>query len=264
MVDWQTQMVAGHGVDLAVHRVGDGPAHWVLLHGFSDDARCFDRVAAELAGDATVWAIDARCHGESEAAPGGPEHHRLDLIAVLETLGLDRPTVLGHSIGARTAALVGGTRPDLIGQLVLVDPPWADESGPRGLWRQYKRIRAVPSRMMKLIRLPLARLSDVADAQHPEWDAADRAAWAAAKTRTRPEAMTALKAHHWRKHADAIACPALLIHGHEARGSRVTTKTAAEITARNPRVETVFIKRAGHNVHRDDFPAFMQALDALR
>src|SRR5690606_22854942 len=50
-----------------------------------------------------------------------------DLAAVIENLGLERPALLGHSMGARIIAVLAVLRPELAGPLVIADPPM---SGP--------------------------------------------------------------------------------------------------------------------------------------
>ena len=76
----------------------------VLAHGFSDNGLCWRRMAQALEADFDVVMVDARNHGRSTTAAVGVSKMADDLAAVVVGLALQRPTVVGHSIGAATAA----------------------------------------------------------------------------------------------------------------------------------------------------------------
>ncbi len=117
---------------LRLHYRVTGPARGapvVLLHGLMGHAREWDVAVSELAATHQVWALDQRGHGLSEWAE---EYSRStmadDLVAWLETVGLESPIVMGHSMGATVALLAAARRPDLVGRLVIIDvaPKTAD------------------------------------------------------------------------------------------------------------------------------------------
>src|SRR5215217_8779916 len=76
--------------------------------------------------------VDARGHGRSDAPEGGygPAEQAEDLAGVIAGLELNRPVVLGHSMGAATALVLAGAHPDLPGAILLEDPPawWTDRT----------------------------------------------------------------------------------------------------------------------------------------
>jgi pimeloyl-ACP methyl ester carboxylesterase len=101
----------------------------VLLHGLMGHAREWDVAVRELAATHQVWALDQRGHGLSDWAEDYSRSTMADdLIAWLETVGLDSPAVMGHSMGATVALLAAARRPDLVGRLVIIDvaPKTAD------------------------------------------------------------------------------------------------------------------------------------------
>src|ERR1051325_10647420 len=105
MAPWQSGDVEAHGIRLHYTRTGGVKPPIVLAHGFSDDGLCWTPVAQALACDYDVIMVDARGHGHSDA-PGqgyGPLNHAADLHGVITELGLQRPAVLGHSMGGATA-----------------------------------------------------------------------------------------------------------------------------------------------------------------
>jgi pimeloyl-ACP methyl ester carboxylesterase len=57
----------------------------------------------DLAGVSEVLAVDLPCHGASPATSHSPPGWALDVASLLDSLGLDRVAVLGHSSGGWTA-----------------------------------------------------------------------------------------------------------------------------------------------------------------
>jgi pimeloyl-ACP methyl ester carboxylesterase len=102
---------------------GDAPV-LLLLHGFTAHARTWDTYAPTFTPRYRVLALDARGHGESQWAPAGEygvDHHEADVLALLGALGCDRVSIVGISMGGRTAYNVAAHRPDLVERLVVVD-----------------------------------------------------------------------------------------------------------------------------------------------
>lgn len=102
------------GEGLPAWVAGAGP-RLVLVHGFTQTSACWGPVAADLATDHQVVAVDLPGHGQAA-----------DVVADLwSTAGLlgaagGRATYLGYSLGARTALHLAVARPDLVARLVLV------------------------------------------------------------------------------------------------------------------------------------------------
>ena len=99
----------------------------LLLHANGFNAMTYQSILAPLGLRAHVAALDMRGHGRStaEANPRkqiGWDVYRDDAIAALEKLAPEGTVLVGHSMGATTAILVAGKRPDLVTGLVLVDP----------------------------------------------------------------------------------------------------------------------------------------------
>jgi N-formylmaleamate deformylase len=72
-----------------------------------------------------VLALDVRGRGLTDRASDGyalPQY-AADLAAVTHALELDRPVLLGHSMGARIVAAFAATNPGLARAVIAVDPP---------------------------------------------------------------------------------------------------------------------------------------------
>jgi len=105
----------------------------VVLHGGNQSAHSWDLVSLHLANRYHVFALDQRGHGDSEwhrAADYSVEAMAGDLEAFLEALALERPVVLGHSMGGMVTLALSLRRPDLPRAIGIVDVgPALNEAG---------------------------------------------------------------------------------------------------------------------------------------
>ena len=108
------------GGTLAWDRVGEGPP-LILLHGFSLDRRMWNAQVATLAEEFSVIRYDLRGFGAS-SLPDGPYSHVADLETLIGALGLERPALLGLSLGANVALNFALAHPDALSALILASP----------------------------------------------------------------------------------------------------------------------------------------------
>jgi lipase len=108
-------------VQLNAHEWGARDAPLVVcLHGVTSHGRRFRRLAEMLAPRHRVLALDLRGHGRSEYEP--PWSLATHVDDVLETVGEERATWIGHSFGGRIVAELAARRPELVERAVLLDP----------------------------------------------------------------------------------------------------------------------------------------------
>lgn len=116
--EWQ---IALHG-RRAVYRIaGSGPPV-VLIHGMLNSSSHWQSVALELARDHTVLAPDLIGHGDS-AAPRGDYSlgaHAASIRDLMTAIGIDRATIVGHSLGGGVAMQFFYQFPQRVERLVLV------------------------------------------------------------------------------------------------------------------------------------------------
>jgi pimeloyl-ACP methyl ester carboxylesterase len=111
------------GVSLAVREwPGRGPA-LVCVHGLTSNHTCWASLADVLAPEFRLVAYDLRGRGESDKPPTGYtlQQHGRDLAVLLDSLGLRRAVLVGHSLGAHIALRFAVTRPGRVRGLVLID-----------------------------------------------------------------------------------------------------------------------------------------------
>jgi pimeloyl-ACP methyl ester carboxylesterase len=98
----------------------------VALHGISSTHMLWQWTARE-APDLHIYAPDLRGRGSSVdlGGPYGLAAHRDDVLAVMDTLGLDQVILAGMSMGGFVALALANAAPDRFSQVLLVDggPP---------------------------------------------------------------------------------------------------------------------------------------------
>ena len=101
---------------------GDGPPV-LCIHGLTANCRSFDTIARALSPAHRVIAMDLRGRGRSDKPASGysMDHHCRDIKAVLDNLGLDKVSLLGHSLGSYISLAYTAANPDQVDKLALLD-----------------------------------------------------------------------------------------------------------------------------------------------
>ncbi len=115
-----------HEVDLHGHRTvyrtaGSGPTV-VLIHGMINSSRHWEQVASRLAGSYRVVAPDLIGHGDA-ATPRGDYSlgaHAASIRDLLTAIGVERATIVGHSLGGGVAMQFFYQFPQRTERLVLI------------------------------------------------------------------------------------------------------------------------------------------------
>ena len=103
---------------------GNGDKVILLLHGFMGHAHVWDDLASDLSNRFRVLALDQRGHGDSEwskEASYSIDSHFSDISVFIESLGLEKVIILGHSMGGRNALFFAACAPEKVERLILVD-----------------------------------------------------------------------------------------------------------------------------------------------
>jgi pimeloyl-ACP methyl ester carboxylesterase len=98
---WEMEL---HGHRVMYRMAGNGPPV-VLIHGMVNSSRHWEAVARQLATDYTVIAPDLIGHGDS-ATPRGDYSlgaHAAAIRDLLAVIGIERATIVGHSLGGGVA-----------------------------------------------------------------------------------------------------------------------------------------------------------------
>src|ERR1700728_1030640 len=122
MKAYRLRGVTLHGNRYAYRQAGSGPVV-VLIHGITSDSTTWAQVMPGLAERFTVIAPDLLGHGGS-AKPTGDYSlgaHASLVRDILQELGHDQATFVGHSLGGGIAMQIAYQFPERCKRLILVD-----------------------------------------------------------------------------------------------------------------------------------------------
>ena len=109
-----------NGINLYYETHGEGRP-MILLHGGLVSGEMFGPILPALAENHRVIAVDLQGHGRT-ADIDRPLDIRLmadDIAALIDHLGLDRPDVVGYSLGGGVAFFTAVNHPEKVGKLVM-------------------------------------------------------------------------------------------------------------------------------------------------
>lgn len=271
LAHWTQDTVFVNSVRLHYYRTGHGdkPA-LVLVHGFSDNGLCWTPTARDLEADFDVIMPDMRGHGLSERVqPGDKVDMAADVAELIHSLGLTRPIMVGHSMGAMITYQIGVRFPELVSALVLEDPPWwlSPRAQPLPLRRPAEN--PIAQWAKSLSNQTLDELFVQYRKEHPNWPEELLRPMCESKKQldqTIVDIMTD-RMHsqevHWLTIIQQIAHPILLFAANPELGGIVTPDVVAKVRELNPKVRIVSFPDVGHLIRFDTYTAFMDALRAF-
>ena len=210
------------------HAGGDPPL--VLLHGLSANAHSFGGlVAAGLSPRFRVVAPDLRGRGDSDKPATGYRmaDHAGDVLGLLDTLGLDRVVLGGHSFGALLSIYLAARHPERVSRVIVIDASLELQPQVRELLRpSLERLeQVVPSAAEYLDRIRAAPY--LQGIWNPELEAYYRAeirespdgtARAVTSATAIAQALDGVIAESWADLARQVRQPTLLLNASEPYG----------------------------------------------
>jgi N-formylmaleamate deformylase len=247
-----------NGVRIHYLEHGTGSPPLVLLPGITSPAITWAFVSARLAAFSRVFTLDIRGRGLSS---GGPDlgymlaDYAADTAGLIRTLGLGRPVVLGHSMGARIAIALAAAYPDAVGPLILADPP---VSGPG------RRPYPIPlpfylEGIDKACRGEPTQIAGTLFANWTEEHVALREEWLPTCDKTAiAESHRSFQDEDIHAQMPKIKSRTLLMCAEN--GGTITPEEEKEIVGLIPDCKSIRIPRVGHMIPWDDLDAFVAAV----
>lgn len=261
--------VIANGIKLHYYRTGGSKPPIVLLHGVTDDGLCWTRTANVLSKTFDVIMVDMRGHGKSNAPEEGYTLTVMagEIVALIKELGLVKPIIMGHSMGAITTLTLSGLYPDVAKAIILEDPPpfWMIKSTDNG---EPPNPNPLAHWIGSNKRKTKEELLDEVRVGNPGWDESEFEPWVNSKLRYSPKivnlvAMDDLPAMDFENLVKKTTCSALIITADLVKGAIVGEKEVAALKQGMPQLEVVQINGAGHNIRRDQFEKYMQAVQTF-
>ena len=269
LTHWTQEDLLVNGVRLHYYRTGHGDKRpMVLVHGFSDNGLCWTPVARSLESDYDVIMPDMRGHGLSARVQLDEKvDMAADVAELIRTLGLNRPIVGGHSMGAMVAYQLVVRFPELVSALFLEDPGWwlsrpVPPPGPPTENPMAKWVRSLGDQTLETLLVQYRK-------DHPTWPEELLQPMCESKKQLDPTIFDVMtpKMHseewRWRTTLQDVVNPVLLFTGNSEMGGIVTPEVVAKVRELNPDVTIVTIPDVGHLIRFDKYTAFMDTLGAF-
>lgn len=227
----------------------------LLLHGLTATADAW-RATIRALGDELPprFAIDLRGHGQSHA-PDGDDYSAAtmakDVVAVMAALGLDRPHLAGHSMGARIAMVAAARMPGEFRSVSIVD------IGPERWTANWRETVAAIDRMAPWFADEESAVAALSRGRELSTDAhaalsgrfqpapGGGVAWRGSREGWKAAVIAQRSRDFWREW-ERITIPALLVRG--GTSTELRAATAEEMRKRNARVAFEEFEGIGHNI----------------
>lgn len=138
-------------IKVAYWQSGSGP-DLLLLHGNSESKVIFAHYVLEHFPGFHTWALDSRCHGESQSQDESLSIEQIadDVIRFCEAKGIQNANVIGYSDGGNIALWLARKAPQLFPKVVAVSPNTLVSGTEDGTLRLFKGIYSVVKFLARL------------------------------------------------------------------------------------------------------------------
>lgn len=272
---WSDGFVYANGARLHYYRAVPQPGKpvIVMVHGVTDIGLSWATLTRELQQSYDIYMLDSRGHGLSDPFTDADTGETLikDVVAFVRAMNLNRPILMGHSMGAATVMRLAASYPDLPRAVVMLDPllgPLAPPTNavartapnPAGPANGSQARRPGSVSMFGTPETLIAQNNDSFDdllaacgRQNKMWDPVDCQYWALSKKQYHgPYSAAQAQAMRGTMAIEGalakIAVPALILKADAAPDVREASLKAASVMKRG---KLVHIDGAGHNLHHD-------------
>jgi pimeloyl-ACP methyl ester carboxylesterase len=263
---WTEGYVMANGIRLHYWRTGGAKPPLVLAHGSSDDGLCWTSLATVFQDRYDIIMFDARGHGLSDppTAADPPDVQVEDLAGLIKALKLEKPILMGHSMGSASVAHFAAKYPDVPKAVILEDPGLVRPATAPATGTAPATPTVEERQATLLARNNLTEAALVADCMKnsPKWGQAECEFWAPSKRRHHPHTIRATPAARppMREVLPKITAPTLILKA-DAQGELRTQNE--EVARLLPKGKIVHIAGAGHNVRREGRAETIEVLRAF-
>ncbi len=265
MMKWHESEIKVEGIAIHTYHLDNGNHPIVMVHGFTDDALCWENLAAMLAEDHEILLYDEVGHGKSSRVHQMPDPEAFNqpayLEAVITAFELDHPIIIGHSMGAATTARLAASHPHLPRAIILEDLPWIEIE-------QEEQKTAPGSKEPYYYKLKELKQQSTADIiaygrqRHPRWREEALPAWANAKARFDLDFFDLRPPYRpiYEDLLPKINCPVLFITGDHALGGIITPEKAVKALEITRHAQWSHIPNAGHCIRYERFQPYVHVI----
>lgn len=253
----------------------------IMVHGVTDIGLSWTTLTRELEDDYDIYMLDTRAHGLSDPFTASDDGDTLvkDVVAFVETMGFEKPILMGHSMGGATVIRVGAEYSDLTQAIIVLDagiggprrrpeggraegppPPPPESRAPEEL---SVSMRGAPERLVAQNNYSFDELLAKARRDFTKWDDVDRQYWALSKIQYHgPYGEDAWQAMSGvMRTGDSLAkipVPMLILKADASPEARQTHQEVASVMQNG---KLVHVDDAGHNLHHDQLERTVELLN---
>jgi pimeloyl-ACP methyl ester carboxylesterase len=210
-----------------------------------------------------VIMFDARGHGLSDppTAADPADVQAEDLAGLIKALKLDKPILMGHSMGSASVAWFAAKYPDVPKAVILEDPalvrPATPATGVTPPTVDERRAQVLARNNMSEAELVASCMKN-----SPKWGQAECETWAPSKRRHHPDTARVNNALRppMRELLPKITAPTLILKADAQGELRAQNEEVAKLL---PKGRLVHITGAGHNVRRENKAQTLETLNAF-
>ncbi|MBD1433109.1 alpha/beta hydrolase [Sphingobacterium sp. DN00404] len=249
----------------------------VMVHGVTDNGLCWTTLTQQFEDSYDIYMLDARGHGLSDPFQAGDDGETLikDVVAFVKAMELDKPILLGHSMGAATVMRLAADYPDLGKAVIMLDPllgprmtrPVApsrhaesksnSSAVPISTKRTSPKVQVnmfgAPEVLVRQNNYSMDELMKLGSRQNPQWHETDIMYWALSKKQYHgpytEQAAQAMSGTMDVGNALArVSIPALIL---KADATEDVRQKNEKIAREMKRGKLIHIEGGGHNLHHD-------------
>jgi pimeloyl-ACP methyl ester carboxylesterase len=288
---WSDGYAYVNGIRIHYYRAkpAQGKPVMVMVHGVTDIGLCWTTLALKLQDSYDIYMLDARGHGLSDPFTPADNGETLikDVVDFVKVMKLEKPILIGHSMGAATVMRVGAEYPDLAKAIIMLDPglggfPGARTGGVAGRDTARNRPPATtqqpqptapdrltinmfgnPETLVAQNNYKFEDLVATGRRQFPKWDDMDVYYWALSKKQYHgaysADTWQAMRGTMSTENALAkIQVPALILKADASPEVRKRNEEAARVMQKG---KLVHIEDSGHNLHHDQLARTVEVLN---
>ncbi|MAU12466.1 MAG: hypothetical protein CL607_21775 [Anaerolineaceae bacterium] len=247
------------GRTLRAYRTGGDKPQVVLVHGFTDSAISMKALIDMLQDDYDVIAYDSRGHGHSARIdqPYSVLDLADDLAGIIDALELDKPIIVGHSMGAATVLVAGARHPNHMRAIIAEDPPMAPVNKTHRIdeWKA-GHIEMTQKPLDEVIRLYMEQF-------YPKWGELDIRTRAEARYQLDVAVFDQMELHKtpdWHEWAGDIKCEGLILAGNPELGGIAIWPLAEEFVTLWKGGKVIKFPGAGHQIRSESPDAYAEAI----
>ncbi|MEO5774919.1 MAG: alpha/beta hydrolase [Sphingomicrobium sp.] len=268
---WSDAFVYSNGARLHYYHAVPQPGKpvIVMVHGVTDNGLTWTTLTKDLQNKYDIYMLDARAHGLSDPFPESATGDTLveDVVGFVRAMKIEKPILMGHSMGAATVIRLAAQYPDLPRAAIMLDPglgarpmgmaparpPAATPPAPQPRRPGSMSMFGNPEDMVAQNNDSFENFVATCARQTPLWDPVDCQYWALSKkqyhgaySQAQRQAMRGTM-----DTADALAkitVPALILKADASPEVRANNEKAVSALKN---IKLVHVDGAAHNLHHD-------------